>query len=400
MEQNLLNAEGVFYDENGWCHVMKKIDLRTYTIEYGIKSGFYTEQEAQISLGTHMAEFKENIKRIKSLTNMRYTFTEYLEYWYTQIYNPNSSSSAGMIYGWTIYKIIFPFTRYDMLLGMVTPEYLNNLLKNCKGYCASAGPEVYKVLCLVMRDAVDDGYIKNNPIPTVTPYIWKASKRNVFNTEQLKIFLTSAYVHHSNYLEFLLGVFCGLRVGEVLGLKYSDFDEENQTVEIKRQYTRMYDTDVENKKTVISSKRTFKPPKSACSHRILKIPKVIFQELKIRKEDNERFLNQPGISHTFEEYVCLGEEGNIKSDGTLRTELQRICARNGLPRLSFHDLRHTFATILIEQGVPLEKISKLMGHKSVNTTFNIYCEIMEGNEMISQAVSVSMDPAIGYSERR
>ena len=60
-----------------------------------------------------------------------------------------------------------------------------------------------------------------------------------------------------------------------------------------------------------------------------------------------------------------------------------------------HGLRHMFATILIEQSVSLEKISKLMGHKSVATTFEIYCGIMEAKKEIAKTIDSVMDPAIG-----
>lgn len=61
-------------------------------------------------------------------------------------------------------------------------------------------------------------------------------------------------------------------------------------------------------------------------------------------------------------------------------------------------LRHMFATILIEQNVPLEKISKLMGHKSTSTTFVVYCGVMEAQQKISQVIRESMDPAIGAAK--
>ena len=66
-----------------------------------------------------------------------------------------------------------------------------------------------------------------------------------------------------------------------------------------------------------------------------------------------------------------------------------------LPHITMHGLRHMFATILIEQSVSLEKISKLMGHKSVATTFEIYCGIMEAKKEIAKTIDSVMDPAIG-----
>lgn len=62
--------------------------------------------------------------------------------------------------------------------------------------------------------------------------------------------------------------------------------------------------------------------------------------------------------------------------------LKKLCMRNGLPAVTVHGLRHMFATILVEQGVPLAKISGLLGHSSVNTTFEYYCDVMDEKEKI------------------
>ena len=67
---------------------------------------------------------------------------------------------------------------------------------------------------------------------------------------------------------------------------------------------------------------------------------------------------------------------------SMNTALTKLCKRNGLSKVSVHSLRHMFTTILIEQGVPLVKISALLGHSSVNTTFEYYCDVMDENENI------------------
>lgn len=62
--------------------------------------------------------------------------------------------------------------------------------------------------------------------------------------------------------------------------------------------------------------------------------------------------------------------------------LKKSCIRNGLPPITVHGLRHMFVTILIEQGVPLAKISGLLGHSFVNTIFEYYCAVMDEKERI------------------
>lgn len=81
-------------------------------------------------------------------------------------------------------------------------------------------------------------------------------------------------------------------------------------------------------------------------------------------------------------YVSCQNNGKPHSMSAMNIALTKLCRRNGLPSISVHSLRHMFATILIEQGVPLVKISALLGHSSINTTFEYYCEVMDENENI------------------
>ena len=62
--------------------------------------------------------------------------------------------------------------------------------------------------------------------------------------------------------------------------------------------------------------------------------------------------------------------------------LKRMCNFAGVPQISFHTLRDQFATMLLELGLPLEDISNLLGHKSVLTTFNYYCGIMDADDAV------------------
>ena len=66
----------------------------------------------------------------------------------------------------------------------------------------------------------------------------------------------------------------------------------------------------------------------------------------------------------------------------MNTALTKLCSRNGLPHITVHSLRHMYCTILASQGVSLIKISALVGHQSVSTTFLYYCEVMDENEQI------------------
>lgn len=66
----------------------------------------------------------------------------------------------------------------------------------------------------------------------------------------------------------------------------------------------------------------------------------------------------------------------------MNTALSKVCKRGGLPKITVHSLRHMFATILLEQGLPLVKISACLGHSSINTTFEYYCDVMDADSKV------------------
>lgn len=396
MKKQIMNYKGaVFYENGTWSFVTKTVNRNNYTIEYTKKTGFSSIEEAEQAQERESIRYQEQIARVKSLTNMRYTFFEYLDYWYQKIYLPNSDSQLKVVYSWTIYNIIFPMAPKDILIGMVSSDYLNELLENCKDYCKSAGPAVNKLLNVALKDAMDDGILSNNPLKNMKKYYWDVPAMIIYSKSQIKTLLQAAYEYHSIYLEILLALFAGLRKGEISGLKYSDFDSETQTVKVQRQITRDYEIIVKNHSNfkLITSKQSVKPPKSLCSYRTLRIHNIIFDELEIRKKENMQLFKKLGEDEQeWKEYICIGQKGHIKCDATCNDGLKRICERNALPRISMHDLRHMFATILIEQGMPLENISKAMGHKSVSTTFETYCGIIAAKEKTTALVDSSFDP--------
>ena len=395
MKQQIKGKGTIFYENGTWNIIIKSVNFNNYTIEYLNKSGFSTYKEAEKAANQAEENYKTQIARVKKLTNIRYTFLEYIDYWYQKIYLPDAVSSIKVGYCWTIYSIIMPNAKKDILLGMVSSTYLNELLESCAGYCQSAGAMAGKIIRVALKDAIDDGYLKGNPLTGMKKFHWNPPKLVIYSKEQLRVLLQAAYEYHTIYLEVLLALFAGLRKGEIMGLNFSDFNEDKQTVKIERQITRNYEVIVKNSQSykVITSEQSTKPPKSFNSYRTLKINRIIFEELKIRKQENEElFKKLPEEAQSWKGYVCVGPKGNIKSDGTCNGGLERICLRNGLPKVTMHDLRHMFATILIEQDVPLDKISKLMGHKSVATTFEIYCGIIGANQEIAKTIDGTLDP--------
>ncbi len=377
----------VYFVDETWQYAKRTVNFNNFTIIYEQKGGFATKEEAENALKKDNQKYQNDLDRMKKIGNISYTFCEYTEYWLEQVFLPNTKTSTKSIGTWTIRNLILPNIEKDILLNFVSPEYINDVIKKCIPVCDSAGPCVVKYLRRILHDAYAQGYLKEDIRGRLMKPKSKTAPMKLLTHQQLSLLVEEVSRHPSFYFEFLLALFAGLRSGEIMGLKYEDFDKEHQTLCVSRQYTTNYVLAESNSHYELTYTMEEKKPK-ADSSRVLKIPSFLFEELEKKKEYNKVILlkrKKMGYKKLDDEYVAISPFGLRKKKGTLYSALNRACNSAGVPTISFHALRHHFATMLIEKGVPLEEISKLLGHKSTLTTFNIYCGIMDADEAATES---------------
>ena len=371
----------VFFERNSWYYRNKSLD-EYGQVKYGKKGGFNSEEAARKAYETAEKEFlaQKRKKVLEGKNRQDVMLKDYLIYWHEEILSQRVESTTQTLVAYVLYDWVIPNIENDIKMRYVNVEYMDELLERVSHCCASAGNTSRTYLNIAFSDAVAEGYITRNIIPNTKPYKRKPSKIRVLKKGKLKVFLKAAS-NNEWYLEFLLGLFCGLRKGEILGLKFDDFDFDAHTVSIKRQLA--YDTSLEEKSNKVVSRNSIeKPPKTENSIRVLRIPDIVEREVKKRRklvENNQIIMGNDYEDH---DYISCQKNGKPHSQGAMNNALTKLCARNGLPPLTVHSLRHMFATILIENGVPLVKISALLGHSSIYTTFEYYCEVMDENDKI------------------
>lgn len=204
---------------------------------------------------------------------------DYLIYWFEEMYSSRIENTTRMVGAYTLYDLILPHMEQDIKLRLVNAEYLDSLLKMAAKATESAGNKCRELLNMAFKDAVTQGYVKNNPVQGTMPYKRKKTNVIILSKEKLRVLLAAA--SKSNwYLEILLAVFCGLRKGEIGGLKFSDFDMEQETVSISRQIT----------SNPIIPKGQSKPeeyqiieraPKTENSYRTIRVPDAVLKEVNI-----------------------------------------------------------------------------------------------------------------------
>ena len=154
------------------------------------------------------------------------------------------------------------------------------------------------------------------------------------------------------YELYYLDLATGLRRGELLGLKWTDIDLDRGVLKIQRAISR------QNGKVVEA------PLKTKNAYRTLPLSADAISVLKMQK-------CKVGNS----EWVFPSPSGGPMSPDSVLHMLQRVLKRAGLPRIRFHDLRHTFATMALQNGVDVKTVSSMLGRYSAGFTLDTYAHV-------------------------
>lgn len=282
------------------------------------------------------------------------------------------------------YETIYRNYIKDSMLGripvsdvkkIVIQKYYNELIDDGKSFVFI--DKLHKLLNKFFKYAISEGYILRNPLTGLK--LPKAHEDDIdesdekietFSVEELNTLINSMGNTKLRYI-VQFAVLTGARMGEILALEKKDISDGIVKINKSMRTVRVY-TDVD--KYTYQKKVT--RPKSESSIREIPIPEVLQKELR-----NLNVL-------VLEEKLKLGPDyiengllfpsltGTYVDDKNLRTSWKRALDKADIPYKKFHSLRHTYATNLIENGVQLLTVSRLLGHSSIKTT-QIYAHTLE-----------------------
>lgn len=188
-------------------------------------------------------------------------------------------------------------------------------------------------------------------------------------------------------LPVLVASFYGLRRGEVLGLKWDAIDFERGTLTIKRTVTSV---NVGGKTQIIEQESA----KTKSSMRTLPLVGSFaeyFKEVKAAQELNKQVCGNC-YNYEYDGYVFVDELGDLMRPDYLTSYFPQYIQKHGLKRMRFHDLRHSCASLLLANGVPLKQIQEWLGHSDFSTTANIYAHLDYTSKLSSAQAMVSGMP--------
>ena len=157
---------------------------------------------------------------------------------------------------------------------------------------------------------------------------------------------------------------CGLRQGEILGLRWSDVDLDTGTLRVHAALQR------------VAGAFAFVEPKSASSRRTVSLPAIVVAALLAHRARQAAEPERCRPSGAFADLVFTTTLGQPLDGINVTRRFQRILRAAGLPRQRFHDLRHACASLLLAQGVPARVVMETLGHSQISLTLNTYSHVI------------------------
>ena len=235
------------------------------------------------------------------------------------------------------------------------------------GLCCKTVKNIRGVLSSAFEYAIDCKIIKKNPVErSKMPVFAEDIRREVpqYNAKQVKQLLEYAKDNESHaYIFLLLLLQTGLRKGELFGLKWQDVDWDKKLLTINKNRTG-------SRQSVTTLVVT---PKTDESNRKIPLNETTIQALlseKKRQKENAEFFGKAYDSNDFIIKNILGKP--YVNLSAINRVVNRMTEKAGLPHCTIHGLRHSVASILDDNGVPIQDISVLLGHRSISTTEKIY----------------------------
>lgn len=323
---------------------------------------FDTKRDATRAFNEHKVKMDKGTQIMPS----EYTFSQWLDYWYKDIILPQIEETTAYGYRGMIENYLKPQLgeiRLQKLTARDIQQYYTWLMGE-KELSPNTVIKHHNLLTNTLNAAERQEYITKNPMRAVSPPKKRQREAKFYTPEQLGILLDKA-VGTRLELPVYICAYLGLRRGELCGLRWGDVDLEHKTITI------------ENTRTQAGKKEIEKGTKTASSTRTLYLPDTLCDMLKAAKENQQACRAEYKNAYDDNDYVVVMEDGRPFRPNYLSELFSKFLADNDLPKIVLHELRHTFASLSNQAGIPAYNIGKALGHSTPATTQKIYTHLLD-----------------------
>lgn len=322
------------------------------------KRGFKTKKEAQQAL----IEAINAINKGTYIEPSNIPYREYLDQWFSTKKNSVGIQTINVYDHYLKSRIIPALGNYTLsrLTTIQIQSFINSLSED--GLSSSTVKKVLEIIRNSLEHAVDfELVLKNVAVKVKLP---KTAKKEmaVWGEEQINRFLKVAKEDRL-YIVFHLALTTGMRQGEILGLRWKDFDIEKGQLSIRQ--TLSHDG-----KTIMSGAKT------KTSLRTIHLSNSTIQELNSHKISvTKEKLSLGPVYQDFDLVACT-QHGTPLNPSNIRRTFSRLIQLGEMPKIRFHDLRHSHATLLLSKGINVKIISERLGHSNIKVTLDTYSHVL------------------------
>jgi integrase len=320
-----------------------------------------------------LAEFQTEVEAGEYISPEKMKVADFIEDWRTKYAQKELESATLATYNVHIKNRIIPYfghMRLDQVKAIHVVNFLSSLDSNIRmdgkegGLSSGTIQFVHRVLKNIFSRACDWKLIKVNPLADIKKPKVTQKEMQVYDEQETALLFQTLEDEPIEWrMMVILALTTGLRRAELLGLEFEHIDMVNGTVLVKQSITMS-----EN------GERRIKAPKTKSSVRKVSLTPSVLDDLKEyylheRKKKLRVGDKWKGGEHFF---VFSSWDGQALYPTSPTMWWRRFIIKSGLKHIRFHDLRHTAATLLINQGVHAKTISDRLGHASISTTMNVY----------------------------
>ena len=322
-----------------------------------------TQAECAKKLKAAIAAAK--VEQAPELAPASYTVAEWIDVWYENFIRPNLRETTRNQYESFIRHHVKPYVGELSLakLSSLDLQKLYNKLKDSgriqtdhalpnPGLSAKTVRSIHMMLSSCLEKAVAERLIPSNPAHGCSIPPKEKREMKIIPPEQIGKFLDEA--DKAGYLSmFYLELTSGLRRGELLALLWADVDTTNCAISVSKQVIR------------VNGELKVLPPKTKNAVRKIVVPR---QTIDLLIDEHERHPNHPLLFPS-------PKNGTHLDPPAVARKLKTLLKRAGIDEIRFHDLRHTFATLSLQNGVDIKTLSHTLGHYSAGFTLDTYTHV-------------------------
>lgn len=378
-----VNGEGSIYQrpDGKWCGQL--------TFD-GKRRSFYGKTAPEVKAKMDAAAHQHKTGTLPDTRNKGVTYGEYLPNWLETYKKPALKPSSYARYEFIINSYITPNIGGKRLVSLRSADLqqlINKLHKSTgktkpgkpDGLCGSTLAFVHLVLRQSLEQAKKDKLIAVNPAADLVIPRHKPREMKPLYGDDATAFL-NAIADDNQYALFATALFTGLRRGEIAGLKWPDVDLKAKTLTVRRSIVMI------NREPVLQE-----DVKSSKSARTVSLPAALVTILQKHKATQAAHRLKMGAAYTDAGFVFPKPDGSPLNPERIYNKLTRILKKHGFEHRRFHDLRHSFATMMIEAGTDIVTVSQMMGHADLKTTSR-YTHV---SQEMQQRAADKLDALIG-----